>query len=404
MKVWFLMLLMCLVACTGSTEPEKDYQLVFGIANLPSLSGVLANCATPLSVAGGILRIDSRKTETVNPTGNCNFIATPSVPFDLERSVRVGTLDTRALFVSLPKAGQVQAYNSQISTVLWTFPSVVAPLPTGWTDFCPTQLALSSSNIAINNSPSETFLLVLDDPKEPKDDCTSPRENARLVVLNRDGTRKGWLNLDFAARVNGQIRVVASDTEIYILYADNGASYRIARLAFSSLVDDTKSTSLQFSESIPIFSSPGTNLALAFTNLGLLVGIGGTSGRVIPISFKDNKIELGAELRETTEISDAIGATQAIFWNRDSNSNLSIFARERPDILLRRVTGVTANKINRNFNTQDGIFTSDSSFWGISNNAFYRLDVFNFPNIQTLQGLTNLSDAQITSLTWLIGN
>ena len=160
----------------------------------------------------------------------------------------------------------------------------------------------------------------------------------------------------------------------------------------------------QFSESIPIFSSPGTNLALAFTNLGLLAGIGGTSGRVIPISFKDNKIELGAELRETAENSEAIGATQAIFWNRDSNSNLSIFARERPDILLRRVTGVTATKINRTFNTQDGIFTSDSSFWGISNNAFYRLDVFNFPNIQSLQGLTNLSNAQITSLTWLIGN
>ncbi len=404
MKVRFLMLLACLVACTGSTEPEKDYQLVFGVANLPTLSGVLANCATPLSVAGGLLRIDSRKLETANPTGNCNFIATPSVPFDLERSVQVGTLDTRALFVSLPKAKEVRAYNNQISDVLWAFPSVAVPLPTGWTDFCPTQLALSSSNTAINNSPSETFLLVLDDPKEPKSDCASPRENARLVVLNRDGTRKGWLNLDFAARVNGQVRIVASDTEIYILYADNGASYRIARLAFSSLVNDTKSTSLQFSESIPIFSSPGTNLALAFTNLGLLAGIGGTSGRVIPISFKDNKIELGAELRETAENSEAIGATQAIFWNRDSNSNLSIFARERPDILLRRVTGVTATKINRTFNTQDGIFTSDSSFWGISNNAFYRLDVFNFPNIQSLQGLTNLSNAQITSLTWLIGN
>ncbi len=405
MKVRFLMPLMCLVACTGSTEPEKDYQLVFGIANLPSLSGVLANCSNPLSVAGGILRIDSRKTETVNPTGNCNFVATPSVPFDLERSLRVGTLDTRALFVSLPKAGQVQAYNSQISTVLWTFPSVAVPLPTGWTDFCPTQLALSSSHTAINNSPSETFLLVLDDPKEPKSDCASPRENARLVVLNRDGTRKGWLNLDFAARVNGQIRVLASDTEIYILYADNGALYRLARLAFSSLVEDTKTTSLQFSDAFPVFNNPNTNLALAFTNLGLLAGIGGTNGRVIPIAFKDNKIEFGAELRETVETSDAIGATQAIFWNREAGTgNLSIFARERPDILLRRVVAASANKINRNFNTQDGIFTSDSSFWGISNNAFYRLDVFNFPNIQTLQGLTNLNDAQITSLTWLIGN
>jgi hypothetical protein len=403
MKVWFLLLLV-LAACTGSSEPEKDFQLVFGVANLPSSSGVLANCSNPLSVSGGLLRIDSRKLETVNPTGNCNFIATPSVPFNLERSLRVNAAENRALFVSLPKASQVRAYNSQLSTVIWTFPSATVPLPADWKDFCPTQLALSSSNTPVNSSPSENFLVVLDDPKDPKSDCNLSRDNARLLVLNRDGTRKGWLNLDFAARVNGQVRVVASETEIYLLYADNGTSYRVARLAFSSLVDDTKSSNLQFSEAIPIFSNLQTNLALAFTSTGLLAGIGGTNGKVIAITFKDNKIELGAELRESTETSDLIGSTQAIFWNRDNTTNnLSIFARERPDILLRRVATIPS-KINRSFNTQYGIFTSDSSFWGISNNAFYRLDVFNFPNIQTLQGLTSVGDAKITALTWLIGN
>jgi hypothetical protein len=404
MKVWFLGLLVCLVACTGSSEPEKDFQLIFGIGNLPAPTGVLAGCSTPLSTAGGLLRIDSRKLETTNSTGNCSFVATPSAPFDLERSVRVSAAETPALFVSFPKASVVQAYNSQISAVLWSFPSATTPLPSGWTDFCPTQITLSSSNTPIVALPSEHFLLVLDDPKDQKD-CGSTRETARLLVLNRDGTRKGWVSLDFAARVNGQIRMVASDTEIYLLYADNGASYRLARLAFSSLSDDTKTTSLQFSDAIPNFSNPSTNLALAFTNSGLTAGIGGTNGKVFPITFKDNKIELGAELRETTETSDQIGATQGIFWNRDSStSNLSIFARERPDILLRRGLAIGASKINRSFNTQDGIFTSDSSFWGISNNAFYRLDVFNFPNIQTLQGLTNLGNAQITSLTWLISN
>ena len=161
MKIWFLGLLVCLAACTGSTEPEKDFQLIFGIANLPSPAGVLAGCSNPLSVAGGLLRIDSRKLESVNPTGNCNFVPTPSVPFDLERSARVGTLDTRALFVSLPKAKEVRAYNNQISAVLWAFPSVAVPLPDGWTDFCPTQLALSSSNTAITSLPSESFLSFL---------------------------------------------------------------------------------------------------------------------------------------------------------------------------------------------------------------------------------------------------
>lgn len=197
---------------------------------------------------------------------------------------------------------------------------------------------------------------------------------------------------------------MASDAEIYVLYADTGATYRVARLALSNLIDDTKATSLQFSDSIPVFSNPETNLALSYTNSGLVASIGG-SNRVIPISFKDNKIELGADLRETIDTSDLIGATQNIFWNRESGTNnISIFARERPDILLRRVNGAIPIKTNRNFNTRDGIFTADSIFWGLSNNTFFRLDVFNFPNIQTLQGLTNVGDAQITALSWLISN
>jgi hypothetical protein len=405
MKLWFWLLL-TLVACTGSTELEKDYQLVFAVQNLPTLTGTLSGCTIPLSTdplssAGGLLRIDSRKLETVNPTGNCSFIALPSAPFDLERSYKVNP-DAFALFVSLPKTSQVRAYNKDISAPpSWTFPSPTVPLPLGWTDFCPTQLALSSSNTALNGALNENFLLILDDPKV----CNLPRQSARLLVLNRDGTRKGWLNLDFAALSNGQIKMVASDNEIFILYADNGASYRLARLAFSSLTDDTKSTNLQFSESIPIFSNLSIKLALAYSNTGLLAGIGGSNGTVVPIGFTENKIVIGAELRETTEISDPIGSSQGIFWNKDGGvNNISIFARERPDILLRRNAGTLNSKINRVFNTEDGIFTPDSNFWGIANNTFYRLDLFNFPNIQTLQGIKNLSDANISAISWLIGN
>ncbi len=400
MKYLLLVLLTCLVACTGSLEPEKDYQLVFGIANLPAASGVLADCSNPLSTAGGLLRIDSRKLDPVAPTGNCNFIATPSPPYDLKRSFRASGA---AMFISLPKAGQVRAYNNQLNSLIWTFPAT--PLPDDLKDFCPTQLALSSSNVAQNSLPSENFLVVLDDPQDPRSGCTVSRD-ARLVVLNRDGTRKGWLNLNFAARVNGQIRIVASDSEVFILYADNGSSYRLARLLFSNTIDNIPSSSLLISDAIAgVFSNLNINLALSYTQTGLLVGIGGFSGKVLPVSLVSDKFEFGAELRETTETSDFIGATQAIFWNRETGTNnLSIFARERPDTLLRRATGNFGVRITRGFNTQDGIFTSDSSFWGLSSNAFYRLDIFTFPNIQTLQPLTALSNANLTAISWLIGN
>ncbi len=401
MKYLFLVLLFC--ACTGSVEPEKDFQLVFGIANLPSPTGVLADCSNPLSVAGGLLRIDSRKLDPVTPTGNCNFIATPSTPYDLERSFRPSS--SSALFVSLPKAGQVLAYNNLLTSQIWTYPSSNTPLPDSFQDFCPTQLALSSSNLAQNSLPSENFLVVLDDPQDQKSTCNTLRD-ARLVILNRDGTRKGWLNLNFAARVNGQIRVVASDTEIFMLYADNGSSYRLARLLLTSALDNTPSSSLLISDPIAgVFSNLNTNLSLSYTQTGLLVGIGGVGGKVLPVAVVSNKFEFGAELRETSETSEFIGATQAIFWNRDiGTNNLSIFARERPDTLLRRTTGNLGVRITRGFNTQDGIFTSDSSFWGLSNSTFYRLDVFTFPTIQTLQPLTRLGNANLTALSWLVGN
>ncbi len=402
MRYWLFALLF-LVACTGSSELEKDYQLIFAVSNQPTATGVLSGCTNPLNKAGGLLRIDSRRLRT-QPSGQCQFIATDSPPYDLERSLRPSTPDNQALFVSLPLAGAVQAYNPNLA-LLWTYPSVSSTLPSGFSEFCPTQLALSSGQATLGSVPSEAFIVVLDDPKDPKSTCTANRD-ARLVVLDRSGKLRGWINLDFAARVNGQIRIAASESELFLLYADNGSSYRVARISFGNINLATSLSSFSFSDPIPVFSNPSTNLALGYTNTGLLLAIGGSSGRVLPVVFNAslNKVEFAAELRETNATSDFIGATQQIFWNKDGGSNLTVFARERPDVLLRRSQGESAQRTTRNFVAQDGVFAKDSSFWGLSNGGVFWLDVFTFPNVQTVRGVTNLGDANLMAISWLIGN
>jgi hypothetical protein len=411
-------LVLFLAACTGSNELERDYQIVLGLSNQPSLTGMLSNCKGTLGTTGGLLRIDSRelarKLNGSNPQtqGQCNFIPTDSPPFDIERSFNSAALGS--LFVSQPKpsqtqtTGRVQAFSS-ILTELWRYPSATVPLPATQTEFCPTQLVLSSGETPSNNAPSESLLFVLDDPTDPQTGCTADRE-VRVTALNRDGTRKGWLGLGIANRSLGQVRLAASSSELFILYADTGTAYRVARLLFTSLVDNTPSSSLQISEPIPgVFSSANTALALAFTasntGISLVVGVGGSSGTVLPVSFNTttNRPEFGAALRETTETSELIGATNAIFWNRDAGQKpLSIFARERPDIVLRRVQGGIAQRQTRVLTTTDGVFTPDGFFWGLHNSTLYRLDVFNFPNLQLTQNPSPLSDAAITSINWVV--
>jgi hypothetical protein len=404
-----VVLAIVLAACTGSNELERDYQIVLGVSNQPSLTGVLSGCTGALGTTGGLLRIDSRKLDGSNPQeGQCSFIPTDSPPFDIERSFNGAVLGS--LFVSQPKVGQVQAFSSTLIP-LWTYPSPTVALPATQTEFCPTQLALSSSETPSNNAPSEGLLFVLDDPINPQTGCTADRE-VRVTALNRDGTRKGWLGLGIANRSLGQVRLAASSSELFILYPDNGTAYRVARLAFASLVDDTPSSSLQISEPIPgVFSNANTALGLAFaasnTGIGLLVGVGGLGGTVLPVTFNSttNRPEFGAALRETTETSELIGATTAIFWNRDGGQKpLSIFARERSDILLRRVQGGVAQRQTRALTTTEGVFTPDGFFWGLQNSTLYRLDVFNFPNLQLTQNPSPLNDAVITSINWVVGN
>jgi hypothetical protein len=400
-----------LAACTGSNEPEKDYQIVLGIQNQPNLTGVLSDCAGALGTTGGLLRIDSRKLDGSDTSERvqCSFIPTSSPPFDIERSFNSAA--TGSLFVSQPKTGQVQAFSSTL-TPLWTYPSATVSLPATQTEFCPTQLSLSSSETPVTNAPSEDLLFVLDDPANPQSGCSTNRTEARVTALNRDGTRKGWIGLSIANRDRGAIRLAASGSELFILYADNGTAYRVARLPFTALVDNTPSSSLQISEPIPgVLNSPSTKLALAFATsnagIGLLVGVGGSSGVVLPVSFNTttNRPEFGAVLRETTETSELIGATSAIFWNRDGGQKpLAIFARERPDVLLRRVLGGVAQSQTRVLTTTDGVFTPDGFFWGLHSNTLYRLDVFNFPNLQLTQPPSALNDAVILAIAWVIGN
>jgi hypothetical protein len=404
----FLVLLTTFTACTGSNELEKDYQIVLGMSNQPTPTGVLANCTNQLGTTGGLLRIDSRRLDGSNPTGQCSFTPTSSPPFDLERSFNGSA--TGNLFVSLPKAGVVQARSSTLGE-LWTYPSATVALPATQTEFCPTQLALSSSEIASTNAPSESLLFVLDDPANPQSGCTTKRTEPRVTALNRDGTRKGWVGLSIANRSNGGIQIAASSTELYILYADNGTAYRVARLPISGLVENTPSSSLQISDPIPgVLSSPNTTLTLGFSPLGtvtLLVGVGGSSGVVLPVTFNTtiNRPEFGAALRETTETSELVGATRAIFWNRDASQKpLTIFARERPDVLLRRVQSSTIQRQSRGLSTTDGVFTPDGFFWGLHNSTLYRLDVFNFPNLQLSQNPSPLSDASISAINWIVGN
>lgn len=403
-------LLLSLLACTGSSELETDYQIVLGINNPPNPTGVLAGCINLPATTGGLLKIDSRRLGGSNPSGKCEFAQTDSPPFDLERSFNVSA--TGSLFVSLPKANLVQAYDSKLTvSPLWKYPDTVKNviLPPNHTEFCPTQLTLSSSEVTATNNPSESLLFILDDPTQ----CQSNRTEARVTALNRDGTRKGWLELGFANRNSGQIRLAASSTELFILYADFGASYKVARLLLSNLIENTPASSLQFSEPIPnVLSASNTKLTLEFaqtnTNaVGLWVGVGGSGGVLLPVTFNttSNKPEFGAALREGGENSDFVGATSAIFWNRDSAQKpVSIFARERPDILLRRVQNGVAQVQTRILTTTDGIFTPDGFFWGLHNNTLYRLDVFNFPNLQLTQNPNPLSNAETSSISWLIGN
>jgi hypothetical protein len=409
-----------LAACTGSNEDEKDYQIVLGMENQPNFTGVLAGCASTVNTVGttgGLLWIDSRKLDGSDTSERvqCSFIPTSSPPFDIERSFNSNA--TGSLFVSQPKpsqtqsTGRVQAFSSTLNEV-WTYPSATVTLPATQTEFCPTQLVLSSSETPITNVPSESLLLVLDNPTNPQTGCAVVTREARVTALNRDGTRKGWLGLDIANRNLGQIQIAASSSELFIVYADTGAAYRVARLPLASLVDNTPSSSLQISEPLPgVFSDPNTNLALGFaasnTSIGLLVGVGGSSGTVLPVSLNSatNRPEFGAAVRETTETSDFIGATSAILWNRDGGQKpLTIFARERPDILLRRVLGGTAQRQTRALTTTNGVFTPDGFFWGLQSSTLYRLDVFNFPNLQLVQNPSPVGNAVITSINWIVGN
>ncbi len=403
MKLW-LGLLVFIAACTGSTELEKDYQMIFGIKNIPTAAGILSNCSTPLTSAGGLLKIDSRKLETISPSGNCQFIAMPSAPFDLERSVQVPTeSDKSALFVSLPVAQEVRSYDNLLSQVVWAFPSSQNPLPLEFNnEFCPTELGLSSSNTQISGA-SEALLVVLDDPQDPSSNCLALNRDPRVIILERSGKIKGWLKLDFAARINGQIKIAASNTDLFFLYADNGSAYRIARLAISSIVVNTPTSALLLSPSIPdVSSNINTNIALGFSNTGLQVVIGGNTGKIIPVSIVENKFVIGAQLRETTETSEAIGSSLGLFWNRETGtSNLTLYARERQDLLLRRTKDGLGEKINRNLSTKQGVFTLDTNFWGINNNSLYRLDLLNFPNIQTSRAPIPIGDAELTSISWV---
>ena len=417
MRSRLLCLLIFLAACTGSSEPEKDYQLVFGVSQA-SATGVLAGCTGAFGATGGLVRIDSRKLG--GSPGQCNFVPTASPPFDLERRIQqANASDTSALYISLPKAGLVQAFDNQLGSVVWAYPSAAVLLPTGQ-DFCPTKITLSSGQLALTNSPSENYLVILDDPSNPSSGCPATTRASRVVVLNRTtGTRLGWLNLDFAARANGQIRLAATDSELFILYADSGTSYRVARILFSSISENTLSSSLLFSEPVPsIFSAPDTQIWLGFGNTNgnsavLLAAFGGSSGKVILVGLNatTNRPEFGAELRETADTSSPLGSSNRIFWNRDASSssnfgagNITLFARERPDTVLRRQNGLLAQVVSRGLTTTDGVFSNNGNFWGLSNNAFYRLDVFYYPNIQTALGLTNLGDAQLTAISWLISN
>jgi hypothetical protein len=417
-NIFRLALLAVFTACTGSNELEKDYQIILGITNQPVLTGVLAGCSRLTGTTSSLLKIDSRRLDGSNPSGQCSFIPTDSPPFDLERSFNGSA--TGSLFVSQPKTGVVQARSSIVGNalsstegILWTYPSATVALPSNQTEFCPTQLVLSSGDTASTSAPSESLLFVLDDPTNPQSGCTTKRNEARVTALNRDGTRKGWIGLDIANRNLGGIRLAATSTELYILYADNGTAYRVARLPFSSFIDNTPSSSLQISEPIPgVLSSANTALGLGFSPLGvnpatLLLGIGGSSGLVLPVTFNTttNRPEFGAALRETTETSDFIGATTAILWNRDASQKpLTIFARERPDVLLRRVQGGSTQRQSRVLPTTDGVFTPDGFFWGLQNSTLYRLDVFNFPNLQLTQNPNPLSDASISTINWVVGN
>ncbi len=407
-----LVVLLCsvLFACTGSNELGTDFQLVFGIAGNITPP---ANCTGALTATGGLLKIGSRKLENLDGANtDCLLVPTPNPPFDLERISRVNTSDKVALLVSIPKSGEVRAYDNKLtSTPLWTYSATSLPVLDA--NFCPTQMAFSSSQTAIINSPQEQLVVVLDDSKEC-DPTASSQRILRLIVLNRfTGTRVGVVDLPDVER-SSPLRFVVSDAEISVLYTVVN-SYFLQQIPLNGINNTTTTPVSQRIALTGIGSIPNTNIALGYSGNGngttsLLIGIGGSTGNVFPVLRNNSTqaLEIGAELRETSETSNPIGSSSGIFWNRDfgnnNSKNITIFARENTDLFLRQSTSTLSQKATTGFlETKAAIFANDGNFWGISNDKFYTIDFFFYPRL-VVAAPRSLGGASFTSINWLISN
>jgi hypothetical protein len=422
-----------LMACDGSSEGTvNNFDLVLTVTG-GTLNTGRCNSTQPITNANGLIFVNKtiltrEQSDTADcvyqPSGNDNVLGPDGAsfkPFDSQNRIV-----SNEVFVSFPEAKRIVKF-SETRDKVWLFgleqgglPDPLLKIPTSNVptdkNFCPAQIVLSDANLPASSSPSEGLLAVLDDPAA----CTNSTSNRtpRVAIINaNDGSLQGFFELGFFTRSNSPIRIAATNSTVFMLGANAGSQYIVARVPLADIGKTSPAPVVSISEPLTgnLSSSLTRPLTLGVVESRVFAGIGDSGRSIEVVNDNTNRVAFAPSDVLTGDAgSNPVGGSRLIFWNRsngatESNPNLTLFARDNDIFTRRTLAGGAPQNETVSSRIIDAIYPSvDNAVWGLrsSNNTdgsgLIRIDPFPASSPLTISFPEWISNITVSSISWLI--